>query len=123
MLSNNEVTLTGFTGGEPKQKKTGTGKEFTRVSLATSYGRKDRTTGAWNNQTTWHNLVGWGPVAGSLAALPKGSFIQVRGSIRNFELPAKDGKAARAVTEIVVSAFSKLDRHRRGEQVQEGAAA
>lgn len=122
-LSNNEVTLTGFVGGEPKEKQTGNGKKFTRVSLATTEGRKNRETGEWSNTTTWHLLVGWGRVAESMAGLTKGAFIQVRGSIRNYEMPAKGNYPARQVTEILVNAFSKLDRHRRGEQAQEGAAA
>ena len=55
--------------------------------------------------------------------LPKGSFVQLRGSIRNYELPATDSKPARTVTEIVVNAFSKLDRHRRAEADNEKGAA
>jgi single-strand DNA-binding protein len=122
-LSNNEVTLTGFVGGEPKEKQTGNGKKLTRVSLATTEGRKNRDTGEWTNYTTWHNLVGWGKVAESMASLTKGAYVQVRGSIRNYDMPAKGNSPARQVTEIVVTAFSKLDRARRGERVPEGEAA
>ena len=121
-LSNNEVTLTGFCGGDAETKQTGTGKKFTRVSLATSDGYFDKAANKWNNKTTWHSLVGWGNTAESMANLTKGAFIQVRGAIRNVELPAKGNKPARTVTQIVVNAFSKLDRTRRGE-VQAGAAA
>ena len=43
----------------------------------------------------------------------KEAFIQVRGSIRNYEVPAKDGNWTRTLTEIVVTGFAKLDRARR----------
>jgi single-strand DNA-binding protein len=122
MFNNNEVTLTGFVGGDAKAKKTGKGTSFTVVSLATSKGRKNRDTGAWTNDTTWHRLVGWGKVAESMTAIKKGAFIQVRGEIRNYELPAKGDRAARQVTEIVVTQFARLNPQRRGEQVQEAAA-
>ena len=57
--------------------------------------------------------------------LAKGAFIQVRGSIRNYEMPAKEGQGKRTLTEIVVTGFAKLDRSRRGEAIiePEGAAA
>jgi len=45
-----------------------------------------------------------------LRNLTKGSFIQVRGTIRNYELPGADGKPVRQVTEIVVTGFARLDR-------------
>jgi len=120
MFNNNEVTLTGFVGGDAKTKKTTTGKSFTRLSMSTSKGRKDRSTGKWTNDTTWHNLIGWSYVGESLAKVTKGMFIQVRGSIRNYELPAQGDKPARSMTEIVVTQFVKLPKP--GGKVQEAAA-
>ena len=122
-LSNNEVTLTGFIGKDAEAKTTKNGKPFTRVSIATTQGRKNKETGEWSNSTTWHDLIGFGPVAETMAKLTKGSFVQVRGMIRYYDLPAKDGKPARRVTDILVNGFAKLDRSRRGEAVQEGSAA
>ena len=55
-LSNNEVTLTGFTGGNATMKESKNGKKFTRISLATSEGRKNRETGEWSNISTWHSV-------------------------------------------------------------------
>ena len=55
-LSNNEVTLTGFTGANAVMKESKNGKKFTRISLATSEGRKNRETGEWSNTSTWHSV-------------------------------------------------------------------
>ena len=56
-MSNNEVTLTGFTGNVPETKYTGNGKPYAKVSLATSDGYKNKQTGEWTNTTTWHRIV------------------------------------------------------------------
>ncbi len=59
-----------------------------------------------------------------LRNLAKGTFVQVRGSIRNYDVPATGG-GTRTLTEIVVTAFAKLDRNRRneaGEPTEETAA-
>ena len=36
--------------------------------------------------------------------------MQIEGAIRNYQLPAKGEKAARLVTEVVVTGIEKLDR-------------
>ena len=121
-LSNNEVTLTGFIGRDAEVKQTKNGRKFTRVSMSTNEGRKNKETGEWTNETTWHNLCAWGTIAEPMASLTKGTHVQVRGSIRHYQLPEQNGKPARTATEIVVNAFAKLDRQRRGEALQETAA-
>lgn len=121
--SNNEVNLIGFVGKDAEGKQTKNRTSYTVVTLATNESWKDKQSGEWQKRTTWHRLVGWGKTAEAMLNLSKGAFIQVRGKIRNYELPAKDGKGARNVSEIVVDGFAKLDRSRRGEAVPEGAAA
>ena len=49
--------LTGFTGGNATMKESKNGKKFTRISLATSVGRKNRETGDWSNSSTWYSVV------------------------------------------------------------------
>jgi single-strand DNA-binding protein len=122
-LSNNEINLIGFAGKDAEGKQTKNRTNYTVVSLATRESWKDKQSGEWRERTTWFRLVGWGKTAEAMLKLTKGAFIQVRGSIRNYELPGKDGKPGRQVTEVVVSGFAKLDRTRRGEAVPEGAVA
>ena len=124
-LSTNEVTLIGFVGGDTQAKETKNHNKYAVVSIATTESWKDKN-GNWQKRSTWHRLVGWGAIGDSMIRnLAKGSFVQVRGSIRNFEMPAKDGQGKRTLTEIVVTGFAKLDRTRRGETITEpeGAAA
>ena len=120
-LSTNEVTLIGFVGGDARQKETKNHNRYAVVNMATNESWKDKQTGEWVKRSTWHRLVGWGTTGESMMKLAKGAFIQVRGSIRNYELPAKDGKGTRNVTEIVVTGFAKLDRNR--QPLAEEAAA
>lgn len=124
-LSTNEVTLIGFVGGDTQSKETKNHNKYAVVSMATTESWKDKN-GDWQRRTTWHRLVGWAGICDSmLRNLSKGAFIQVRGSIRNYEMPMKGGEGSRTLTEIVVTGFAKLDRARRGEAVlePEGAAA
>ena len=124
-LSTNEVTLIGFVGGDAQAKETKNHNKYAVVSIATTESWKDKN-GDWQKRSTWHRLVGWGAIGDSMVRnLAKGAFIQVRGSIRNFEMPAKDGQGKRTLTEILVTGFAKLDRNRRGEAITkpEGAAA
>ena len=120
-LSTNEVTLIGFVGGDAKQKETKNHNRYAVVNVATNESWKDKQTGEWAKRSTWHRLVGYGTTGQSMMNLVKGAFIQVRGSIRNYELPAKDGQGKRTVSEIVVTGFAKLDRNR--QPVPEEAAA
>lgn len=123
-LSTNEVTLIGFAGADAQPKETKNQKKYAVVRLATTESWKDNT-GAWQKRSTWHRLVGWGPVGESMTRnIAKGAFLQVRGSIRNFEVPNKDGEGTRTLTEIVVTGFAKLDRPQRREsdETQEEAA-
>ena len=120
-LSTNEVTLIGFVGGDAKQKETKNHSRYAVVNMATNESWKDKQTGEWTKRSTWHRLVGYGTTGESMMNLAKGAFVQVRGSIRNYELPGKDGQGKRNVTEIVVTGFAKLDRNR--QPVPEEAAA
>ena len=118
-LSTNEVTLIGFVGGDAQAKETKNHNKYAVVSIATTESWKDKN-GDWQKRSTWHRLVGWGAIGDSMVRnLAKGAFIQVRGSIRNFEMPAKDGQGKRTLTEILVTGFAKLDRNRRGEAITE----
>jgi single-strand DNA-binding protein len=113
-FSNNEVTLTGFVGKDAESKQTQNLTSYAVVNLATSERWKDQND-EWQKRTTWHRLVGYGRTGEAMQKLTKGTFVQVRGKIRNYELPAKDGLSARRVSEVVLTAFAKLDRAAKAE--------
>ena len=54
----NRVTLIGFTGQEPKTFATQSGKEITRLSVATT--RRYQQDSEWKEKTQWHDCVLYG---------------------------------------------------------------
>ena len=50
----NNVTLTGFLGGDSDTRTTKNNTNFTAFSLATKSSWKDRETGEWASRTEWH---------------------------------------------------------------------
>src|SRR3954454_11258387 len=73
----NRVTLIGFTGQQPKTLATRTGKELTRLSVATT--RRFQQDAEWKEKTQWHDCVLCGATAHFAATLPKGSHVLIEG--------------------------------------------
>ena len=102
----NRVTLIGFTGQQPKTLATRTGKELTRLSVATT--RRYQQDSEWKEKTQWHDCVLYGATAHFAATLPKGSHVLIEGELtyREFErtVESETGaiKVQWPVTEIVV---------------------
>src|SRR4051794_36474018 len=101
----NRVTLIGFTGQQPKTLATRTGKELTRLSVATT--RRFQQDSEWKEKTQWHDCVLYGATAHFAATLPKGSHVLIEGELtyREFErtVESETGaiKVQWPVTEIV----------------------
>ena len=81
----NRVTLIGFTGQQPKTLATRTGKELTRLSVATT--RRYQQDSEWKEKTQWHDCVLYGATANFAATLSKGSHVLIEGELtyREFE--------------------------------------
>jgi len=73
----NRVTLIGFTGQQPKTLATRTGKELTRLSVATT--RRYQQDSEWKEKTQGHDCVLYGATAHVAATLPKGSHVLIEG--------------------------------------------
>jgi single-strand DNA-binding protein len=109
----NNVTLTGFLGGDSDTRTTKTDTNFAAFSLATKNSWKDRATGEWVSRTEWHRAVVFGRLTTLAATLKKGDHVQIQGQLRTreFEKPAdKTGTGKHRVTEIHVTSILKLDR-------------
>lgn len=105
----NRVQLIGNLGTDPVLMTVGEGNPLTRFSLATSEVFRDKS-GERNKETTWHNVVAWGPLAERMAAaLQKGMEVAVAGKIRNRSFEGKDGQR-RYVSEVVVDDFYRISR-------------
>ena len=123
----NRATLIGFLGKDAEVKTTRNNASFTVLSLATKRTWKDRGSGQYMSETTWHRCIVWGKLGEFAATLTKGAHVQIEGEIRTREYSEKSGgkKSAavkKSITEIRVFAINKLDRPAKGDQTGGSAA-
>ena len=104
----NNVTLTGFIGGDADTRTTKNNTNLTTFSLATKNSWKDRETGEWASRTEWHRAVVFGRLAAFAATLKKGDHVQIQGQLRTREYVKDDAK--KTVAEIRVTSILKLER-------------
>ena len=121
----NRATLIGFLGKDAEVKTTRNNASFTVLSLATKRTWKDRESGDYKSETTWHRCIVWGKLGEFAAMLTKGAHVQVEGDIRIREYAPKatakkTDQVKKSITEIRVVTTNKLDRP--GKEA-EGAAA
>jgi single-strand DNA-binding protein len=122
----NRTTLIGFTGQEPKTFATPSGKEITRLSVATT--RRYEHNSEWKEKTQWHDCVVYGTVGQYAANLAKGTHVLIEGELsyreynRTIESESGPVNVQWPVAEIVVESIKVLDRKRRENNEMEGAA-
>ena len=107
----NNVTLTGFLGGDADTRTTKNDTNFTAFSLATKNSWRNRATGEWTSRTEWHRAVVFGRLTALAATLKKGDHVQIQGQLRTREYVKDDAK--KTVPEIRVTSILKLDRSQR----------
>ncbi len=109
----NRVQLIGRLGAKPEVKKFDSGKVKASFSLATKDFYRNAK-GENVEETTWHNVIAWGPMAEKIEKLTdKGSEIAVDGKISNRSYDDKDG-TKRYISEVVVDTMLLL-----GERISE----
>ena len=103
----NKVILVGNLGNDPETKYTQGGMAITKVSLATTYARKDRD-GNQQEKTEWHRVTFFGKL-GEIAGeyLRKGSQCYVEGRITYSEHTGDDGQK-RYYTDIIADEMQML---------------
>src|SRR5713226_5057973 len=108
----NKVTLIGNLGRDAELAYTNSGQAVSKVGLATSRRWQDKSSGEWQEETEWHNLVIWGKTAESLTPyLTKGQKVYVEGRIksRNWEKDGVKHYATDIVVENIVLAGGRGD--------------
>jgi single-strand DNA-binding protein len=116
MFSINRVTLIGFLGKNAEVRHTYNNESaFTVLSLATNRSWKDRESGEYKSDVSWHRCVAFGRAGEYAATLLKGAQVQVEGEIRTREYAEKSGgkkptTVKKTITEIRVYRIAKLDR-------------
>lgn len=84
-MSNQNVSIVGTLGRDPELRYTAGGQALTKFSVAVSkrYQRKGAAKDEWEEDTTWFNVVCWGPLAENVSAsLLKGHRVLVTGEIK-----------------------------------------
>jgi single-strand DNA-binding protein len=115
-MYSNRVTIIGFLGKDAETRNTRNNNSFTTLSVATKRSWKNRETGTYDSETTWHRCVVFDANQVAFAAtLRKGNHVQIEGEIRTREYTEKAGgeKSAavkKSITEIRVFRLTKLDR-------------
>ena len=104
----NRVTLIGFLGQDAEVRHTRNETAFTLLSLATKRSWKNRETGQYESETTWHRCIVWGARGEFAATLTKGAHVQIEGEIRTRNYTKGDTK--HTATEVRVLNISNLDR-------------
>jgi single-strand DNA-binding protein len=103
----NRVQLIGRLGQNPEAKEFDKGRKLVRMSIATN--EEYMNNGEKVKQTTWHNLVAWGKLAGICEKyLKKGNEVAVEGKLIYRIWEDKDG-AKRNTTEIHLNEMLMLD--------------
>jgi single-strand DNA-binding protein len=106
----NSVQLIGNVGSDPKIVNTSSGKQAITFTIATTekYGETE--------QTTWHNIVGWGFIASK--PIQKGQRVYVNGKISNRSYDDKDGNK-KYISEIVAFSVEIIQKLAKVEPAQE----
>lgn len=104
----NKVMLIGNLGADPEVRFLPSGGSVATIRLATSRRWKDKQTGERKEETEWHRVVFFSPLAEIAGEyLKKGSQVYVEGRIRTQKWQGQDGQD-RYTTEIVASEMTML---------------
>jgi len=103
----NKVQLIGHLGNAPEIKNTESDKKYARFSIATNESYRNAK-GEKVTETTWHNLVAWGKIAGIVEKyLNKGSEVAIEGKLISRSYTDKDG-VKKYITEVQVNELLML---------------
>lgn len=119
----NRVNLIGFLGKDAEVHNSRHNSSFTTLSLATKRSWRDRESGGFKSETTWHRCVAFGNISNVAACLSKGAHVQIEGEIRTRDYTPAGG-AKKSITEVRILSLVKLDRAKKPETTAtQGAAA
>ncbi len=117
----NRATLIGFLGKDAEVKTTRNNTTFTVLSLATKRSWKDRESGQYMSDTTWHRCIVWGKLGEFAKTLLKGAHVQIEGELRSREYETDGVK--RRIWECKAYRIAKLDRLERADSDGRGEDA
>ncbi len=78
-MYSNRVTLIGFLSRDAEVRYSKNQTPFTVLSVATKRSWKDRESGGYKSETTWHRCIAFGHTGEYAAKLTKGAHVQIDG--------------------------------------------
>jgi single-strand DNA-binding protein len=117
----NKVMLMGNMGKDADILVTTQGRKKASFSLATTRRYRDASTHELKDQTEWHSIVAWGPLAERIEKLQlrKGTSLYVEGRIASHDYTDQNG-VKRKVTEVFLENFEFLQTKSQGSSYQGG---
>jgi len=106
-FSLNKIMLIGNLGKDAETRFTTNNLSVTTFSLATTRSYKDKESN-WQNETTWHNLVGYNLSDYYKENLKKGKKFYIEGRISKRDYTDKEG-VKKYVTDTIVEKLIPLD--------------
>ncbi len=106
-FSLNRIMLIGNLGKDAETRFSANNISVTSFSLATTYGYKGKD-GNWQNETTWHNIVGFNLSDFYKENLKKGKKFYVEGRLTKRNYTDKEG-IKRYSTDVVIDKLIPLD--------------
>jgi len=114
----NKVILVGRLGKDPEMQLLPSGTSIAKFSVATNHSQKNNS-GAWVDQTEWHNVVCFGKQADFAGDyLKKGHLVYLEGRIQTRTWDDQEGKKHYR-TEIIINALSSLGNKPEGAETSE----
>jgi single-strand DNA-binding protein len=112
----NKVMLMGNMGKDAEVRVTTQGRKKASFSLATTRRFRDANSHEMRDQTEWHNIVAWGPMAERIEKLQlrKGTALYVEGRITSRDYTDQNG-VNRKITEIFMDNFEFLQAKGQGQ--------
>ncbi len=120
----NKVILIGNLGRDPEVRYTPSGAAVTNITVATSEGWKDKTSGEMQERTEWHRVVFYQRLAEIAAEyLKKGSKVYIEGRLRTTKWQDKTTGQDRYSTDVIADNMQMLDSKGGGNYQGDTAAS
>ncbi|HFA48536.1 MAG TPA: single-stranded DNA-binding protein [Bacteroidetes bacterium] len=104
----NRVILIGNLGRDPEVRRLENGAAVAKFSVATNENYQDKTTGEWQKQTEWHEIVAWRQRAEQAEKIfKKGTLVYVEGKLTHRKYTDANN-IERYRTEVVANYMRKI---------------
>ncbi len=117
MPNKNRIEIQGHLGSDPVIETTPSGKEYARISVATS--RYDKTKPKEDQVADWHKVVVFGGAVSLVRYLKKGDGVDLEGEVNYNKYTGSDGveRVGTSIKTFRVNKFEKIEKPKDDEWV------